>query len=145
MDMRCIRLLIGMVTLAMSAMQAGADATRTFSIELHAESAALSPGAGRITTSTVNFVKGCQYVRHEIEVLETSPIVAPDRHPGFRETLKRDGTGKIIRLTVAAGAFRSLMSERGPASIAVRLSLEKMQRHMERNGWEVSKQFETER
>lgn len=101
--------------------------TQTLATEVRVESAYLPPGASRWEFRKILFPEGCRHIGHDIELLEETPLLAPDAHRHIVDWIEHEvrylPSGYVAILSVGVAAYRSLAMAPGPASITVKLSV----------------------
>jgi hypothetical protein len=97
--------------------------TQVLTKEIRVESSDLQPGTSKWETRWVVFPEGCEYIRHDIELLDEFPELLPSDNRLIADTVQRDSSGRAISMGVSVGAYRSLIVMRGPARTTVRLSV----------------------
>src|ERR1700741_46811 len=92
-----------------------------------AESSLLPPGGWHWERRWFVFPRGCNYLKHDIEVLEEVPERAPGEHQPVHDSVRTyapDATtdDRTADLSVMIGTFRPYSMTPGPASIKVRVA-----------------------
>jgi hypothetical protein len=99
----------------------------TLTAEIRAQVANAPPGSSRWETRYVLIPDGCEYISHEIELLEETPQLPSDGVRLIFDELRQEKSyvppGWAAVLSVGIAAHRSPAMEAGPALIAVRLSV----------------------
>lgn len=100
--------------------------TDTYALEMQSEFQSLPGGTWQWVHRYISFPAGCEYISHEIEVLDRRPSVSERDWPNrtvVNDTLGRDAHGKVFTLLTNIGAYRPIQLGPGFAIIKVRLSI----------------------
>lgn len=108
-------------------LEAQAEQTRVLTDELRAERANAPSGSLTMEQRKYSFPMGCDYVAHELAVIEEIPRRAPDDYRGIFDVLDKSRTAKgaerIDSLRVRISAFRHSSLPPGPLLMVVKLTL----------------------
>jgi hypothetical protein len=116
-------LTLGALLAAEPALGDGTPTTETLTTQIRAEGAHMPPSSSRWEARWVVFPEGCDYISHEIELLDEFPVLALSANRLIADSLQRDESGRAISMGISVGAFRPPEMAAGAASITVKLSL----------------------
>ena len=95
--------------------------------ELRAERANAPGGSLTVEQRKYAFPIGCDYVAHDLKVIEEIPRRAPDDYRGIFDTLDKrrtdEGRERVHYLNVRISAFRDSSLPAGPLIMVVKLTL----------------------
>jgi hypothetical protein len=95
--------------------------------EFAAERSVAPPGSWYWERRGFRFPKGCNYIKHEIEILEEIPKRAPNDHQPIHDSVRTYAPdaahGWTGDLFVSIGTFRPHSMSPGPTAIRVRVAV----------------------
>jgi hypothetical protein len=104
-----------------------AGQNQTLTTELRAERSDAPSGSLSMAKEKIVFPIGCDYVAHELTVIEEIPKRAPDDYRGILDVLDRrptdQGAERIASLNVRISAIRDSSLPPGPLLMVVKLTL----------------------